>query len=87
MVVLSVASSQRRRFDAAEALRRLRGGATAFYAGQYGDPDVEESQVLRFEPRRGTALLHGHGERCLLHEGCEVTGGIKYLLRTDVMYA
>ena len=65
----------------------LRGGATAFYAGQYSDADVEKSQVLCFEPRRGTALLHGHGERCLLHEGCEVTSGTKYLLRTDVMYA
>ena len=65
----------------------LRGGATAFYAGQYSDADVEKSQVLCFEPRRGTALLHGHGERCLLHEGCEVTNGIKYVLRTDIMYA
>ena len=31
----------------------LRGGATAFYAGQYSDADVEKSQVLCFEPRRG----------------------------------
>jgi len=65
----------------------LRGGATAFYAGEYHDPDVEESLVLSFEPRRGAALLHGHGERCLLHEGCEVTRGVKYLLRTDVLFA
>ena len=33
----------------------LRGGATAFYAGEYHDPDVEESLVLSFEPRRGAA--------------------------------
>ena len=36
---------------------------------------------------QGAALLHGHGERCLLHEGCEVTSGVKYLLRTDVLFA
>ena len=65
----------------------LRGGATAFYAGEYHDADVEESLVLKFEPKRGAALLHGHGERCLLHEGCEVMQGTKYLLRTVVMYA
>jgi hypothetical protein len=66
---------------------QLCGGATNFYAGEYHDPDVEESLVLSFEPRRGAALLHGHGERCLLHEGCEVTSGVKYLLRTDVLFA
>jgi predicted 2-oxoglutarate/Fe(II)-dependent dioxygenase YbiX len=35
-------------------------------------------------PRAGTALLFQHG---LLHEGAVVTSGIKYVLRSDVMYA
>jgi hypothetical protein len=48
------------------------GGATAFL-----DHDV----VAR--PRPGRALLFQHQ---ILHEGCEVTSGIKYVLRTDVMY-
>lgn len=35
------------------------------------------------EPRTGTALLFQHR---LLHEGSEVTSGVKYVLRSDVMY-
>lgn len=34
-------------------------------------------------PRRGTALLFQHA---LLHEGCTVTAGVKYALRSDIMY-
>lgn len=48
------------------------GGATRFL-----DLDLE------VVPRRGTALLFQHR---LLHEGAEVTSGVKYVLRTDVMY-
>jgi hypothetical protein len=35
-------------------------------------------------PRAGLALLFQHQ---LLHEGCEVEAGVKYVLRSDVMYA
>jgi predicted 2-oxoglutarate/Fe(II)-dependent dioxygenase YbiX len=48
------------------------GGATAFH-----DFDV------RVEPRAGTALIFQHA---LLHEGCELIAGTKYVLRSDVMY-
>jgi hypothetical protein len=65
----------------------LVGGTTAFYTGEYHDPDVNDSLVLNFAPQQGLALLHGHGERCLLHEGCAVSQGVKYLLRTDIMFA
>lgn len=34
-------------------------------------------------PRTGTALLFQHA---LLHEGCAVESGIKYALRSDIMY-
>jgi prolyl 4-hydroxylase len=37
----------------------------------------------RIEPRSGTALFFQHG---LLHEGCTVTDGVKYVLRSDLMY-
>jgi predicted 2-oxoglutarate/Fe(II)-dependent dioxygenase YbiX len=49
------------------------GGKTAFH-----DFDVEAT------PRTGSALLFQHR---LLHEGCVVSSGIKYVLRSDVMYA
>ncbi len=38
---------------------------------------------LSVTPRRGMALIFQHQ---LLHEGAEVTGGVKYVLRSDVMY-
>lgn len=35
------------------------------------------------EPRTGRALLFQHA---ILHEGCEVTSGVKYAVRSDIMY-
>ncbi|WP_245119047.1 2OG-Fe(II) oxygenase [Hymenobacter volaticus] len=40
-------------------------------------------QGLRVQPKQGMALLFLHS---LYHEGSEVTQGVKYVLRTDVMY-
>ncbi|MDB5218727.1 MAG: 2OG-Fe(II) Oxygenase [Myxococcaceae bacterium] len=37
----------------------------------------------RIEPRTGMALFFQHR---LLHEGCAVTEGVKYVLRSDLMY-
>ncbi|CAM9912972.1 unnamed protein product, partial [Ascophyllum nodosum] len=65
-----------------EALEPLRGGETVFYKGNYGG-----KIAASFAPAMGACLIHGHGQRCLLHEGAVVTSGTKYLLRTDVMYA
>ncbi len=48
------------------------GGATSFL-------DYEIDVV----PRTGMALLFQHR---ILHEGCSVTSGVKYVLRSDVMY-
>ena len=48
------------------------GGETAF-------PD----QARIIAPKAGRALLFQHMQ---LHEGCVVTRGVKYVLRTDVMY-
>ncbi|KAG7388117.1 hypothetical protein PHYPSEUDO_013077 [Phytophthora pseudosyringae] len=63
----------------------LQGGSTIFYAHEAGAK--EEEVVLSVAPETGSALVHGHGDRCLLHEGALVTRGAKYLLRTDVMYS
>lgn len=49
------------------------GGQTAFH-----DLDVT------VRPKTGMALVFQHQ---LLHEGCVVTSGAKYVLRSDVMYA
>jgi hypothetical protein len=38
---------------------------------------------LRIRPRQGMALVFLHS---LYHEGSEVTQGVKYVLRSDVMY-
>lgn len=48
------------------------GGATRFH-----DFDIDVT------PKAGMALLFQH---LLLHEGCIVTHGVKYALRSDVMY-
>jgi hypothetical protein len=58
----------------------LVGGDTVFWASA-------RTELLRFSPVAGTALLHAHGRRCLLHEAEEVTRGFKYVVRADVLYA
>ncbi|CAO3622107.1 unnamed protein product [Cunninghamella echinulata] len=47
----------------------LKGGETCFYKN-HDD---------------GLALLHRHGQHCLLHEALEVTQGVKWVLRSDVL--
>ena len=49
------------------------GGDTAFVV----EPEV------KFSPKPGLGVLFQHP---LVHEGCEVIKGTKYVLRTDVMY-
>lgn len=57
----------------------LQGGDTVFMR-------TAKSELCRVQPKRGMALLHAHGRRCLMHYGEEVTRGEKYVLRADVMY-
>ncbi|KAJ1984959.1 hypothetical protein H4R34_000302 [Dimargaris verticillata] len=56
------------------------GGQTVFYANQ-GQLRVPVT------PQQGMALLHRHGAHCLLHEGLAVHHGVKYILRSDIMFA
>ena len=42
--------------------------------------------VALVEPRVGLALLHRHGDDCLLHESLLVKSGTKYVLRSDVVF-
>jgi prolyl 4-hydroxylase len=52
------------------------GGETAFFTER-------GNEFLRVRPETGTALCFAHQ---ILHEGCTVTAGQKYVLRTDIMY-
>lgn len=38
-------------------------------------------------PTEGMALLHIHGDKCMLHAAQNVTKGIKYVFRSDVVFA
>lgn len=60
----------------------LTGGETLFYRGH----GRLSSVAVSVSPQQGLLLLHGHGHRCLSHEGAVVTSGTKYVLRTDVVY-
>ncbi|KAF8479354.1 hypothetical protein DFH94DRAFT_632704 [Russula ochroleuca] len=60
----------------------VQGGETIFYPNS----KAKASESLVAPLTRGTALLHRHGNECLLHEGSQVRNGTKYVLRSDVMF-
>jgi len=46
--------------------------------------DVEvKTPTVRVTPQKGAALINVHHT---LHQGCEVVKGVKYVLRTDIVY-
>jgi len=60
----------------------VEGGETLFYKEVKGKP----REVIKPTLKRGTALLHRHGQECMLHEGSPVQKGTKYVLRSDLMF-
>jgi len=58
----------------------LIGGETVFYAPRKGI-------VAEVAPIAGMALFHIHGHQCMLHEARVVSKGVKYVLRSDVLFA
>ncbi|KAJ6676186.1 2-OXOGLUTARATE (2OG) AND FE(II)-DEPENDENT OXYGENASE SUPERFAMILY PROTEIN [Salix viminalis] len=58
----------------------LVGGETVFYGSR-------NSVVADVAPVEGMALLHIHGDKCMLHEARNVTKGVKYIFRSDVCFA
>ncbi|KAL3342001.1 hypothetical protein AABB24_026160 [Solanum stoloniferum] len=58
----------------------LVGGETVFYGPR-------NALVAEVPPTEGMALVHIHGDKCMLHEARNVTKGIKYILRSDVVFA
>jgi len=69
-------------------LSSCRGGATRFHlpksSKKKGNKGVDDS--VAFSPIQGAVLLHVHGDRCLEHEAEPVLDGVKYVLRTDIVY-
>ncbi|KHJ34922.1 putative oxoglutarate iron-dependent oxygenase [Erysiphe necator] len=63
-----------------------KGGETVFYPNvdlKKGIRDLAlEKLVVKLET--GMLLLHKHGKDCILHEGKEVLGGEKWVIRTDL---
>lgn len=57
----------------------LEGGETLFYE--------KKRVVAQVAPVAGMALFHVHGGRCLLHEAKAVSKGVKYVLRSDVVFS
>lgn len=45
------------------------------------------SLIFQVSPAEGMALLHIHGDKCMLHEARNVSKGVKYVLRSDVTFA
>ncbi|KAJ5142952.1 Prolyl 4-hydroxylase alpha subunit [Penicillium bovifimosum] len=62
-----------------EASETLLGGATSFMAA------MNSKEVVRVFPRTGSVLIFQ--QRNLFHSGDDVFRGVKYTVRTDVMYA
>ncbi|ORX52279.1 hypothetical protein DM01DRAFT_350494 [Hesseltinella vesiculosa] len=61
----------------------MQGGETVFY--KEGKKKKNPPPPIVVQPQQGLALLHRHGQHCLLHEALEVTGGAKWVLRSDVL--
>ncbi|KAE8698191.1 putative Peroxidase [Hibiscus syriacus] len=60
--------------------------------GQHFGRHIGESVDLGKEkrtvaPAEGMVLLHIHGDKCMLHEARNVSNGIKYVFRSDVVFA
>eukprot|EP00605_Chrysophyceae_sp_TOSAG23-4_P001006 GSChrysophyteH1.ASY1.ANO1.1107.1 assembled CDS len=61
------------------------GGCTTFYAPSDQEGVLDRRAVV---PMAGSALIFPHGAsgNAALHEGSAVTAGIKYVIRTEVLY-
>ncbi|KAI4184336.1 MAG: hypothetical protein L6R41_004811 [Letrouitia leprolyta] len=65
------------------------GGETVFYpelgpAKKFSGKENDGTKPIVVELEVGMALLHKHGQDCLLHEGREVTQGEKWVIRSDI---
>ncbi|EFQ97591.1 hypothetical protein MGYG_00630 [Nannizzia gypsea CBS 118893] len=68
------------------------GGETAFYPEPEPELGSRKGKAQQRQPEpvvvgmeTGMALLHRHGDECLLHEGREVMEGEKWVIRSDLV--
>lgn len=59
------------------------GGETVFYPDPLSKREATPAPVV-VGLDVGMALLHRHGQDCMLHEGREVTAGEKWVIRSDL---
>lgn len=59
------------------------GGETVFFASSL-DAMAGENAIARLRPRKGSLILFDHA---LWHAGASVHDGVKYVVRSDLMYA
>ncbi|KAH8423904.1 uncharacterized protein LDX57_001656 [Aspergillus melleus] len=59
------------------------GGETVFYPE--ATKENRNPSPVSVAPQTGMALLHRHGDACMLHEGKEVLAGEKWVLRSDLV--
>jgi hypothetical protein len=57
------------------------GGRTIFYKDHKC-----KRELAAISPEKGLLLVHCHGDRCLTHESELLKKGLKYVIRTDVLY-
>ncbi|KAF2726308.1 hypothetical protein K431DRAFT_280341 [Polychaeton citri CBS 116435] len=60
-----------------------KGGETVFYPDPTSRREAAPPPIVA-DLEVGMALLHRHGNDCLLHEGREVTQGEKWVIRSDL---
>lgn len=60
------------------------GGETVFYPEAPSKSKQKLQDKVKVQPEAGMALLHKHGQECLLHEGRVVEDGEKWVIRSDL---
>ena len=60
------------------------GGETVFYPEIPSKSKHKLQGEIVVQPEVGMALLHKHGQECLLHEGRVVEDGEKWVIRSDL---
>ncbi len=53
-------------------------------ARKFSGRPSDGTKPVAVELEVGMALLHKHGQDCLLHEGREVKEGVKWVIRSDL---